>query len=258
MNATQVRADLAAHLSYSRIQKYLTCPEQYRLYYIEGLRPKREAAARVFGAVVHQALAEFFRREADPVHLFREEWQGCREFDLRYSRESWTKLADIGERLLTMFVRDEAPKLGQILAVETPFEMTLSNLPRRFVGVLDLVAIMNGKKTLVDFKTASADYAAHDVALSDQLTAYCVAMPDIEQAALCVLVKKRQPEIVWHFTERTTEQQFEYVEKTEAVAAQIARGIFYKRVGFWCRQCEFVPVCMKDENRTHETLVRIT
>ena len=25
------------HLSYSRINRYLTCPEQYRLYYVENL-----------------------------------------------------------------------------------------------------------------------------------------------------------------------------------------------------------------------------
>lgn len=166
------------HFSYSRIQKYLTCPEQYRLHYIEGLRPKRETAARVFGAVVHQALAALFRKQADPVVHFREEWQGCRQFDLRYSdRDTWEKLAEIGGGLITMFVRNEAPKLGQVVAVEAPFEMALSNLPCRFIGVFDLVAMMNGKKTLVDFKTASSDYGLHDVALSDQLTAYCVASP---------------------------------------------------------------------------------
>ena len=32
--------DQAPHLSYSRINRYLTCPEQYRLYYLERLRPK--------------------------------------------------------------------------------------------------------------------------------------------------------------------------------------------------------------------------
>lgn len=149
------------------------------------------------------------------------------------------------------------PKLGQIFAVEAPFEMGLSNLPRPFIGVLDLVALVNGKKTLVDFKTASVDYGDHDVALSDQLTAYCVAQPEMEQAALCVLVKKRQPEIVWHFTQRSPEQQVEYLDKTEVVSHQIANRVFYKRVGFWCRQCDFVSVCMGDEKKARETLVQI-
>ena len=60
-------AEATPHLSYSRLQKYITCPEQYRLYYLERLRPKQEAAARVFAAVMHLALAEYFRKQADPV-----------------------------------------------------------------------------------------------------------------------------------------------------------------------------------------------
>jgi PD-(D/E)XK nuclease superfamily protein len=75
MTNTQLREDLP-HLSHSRIQKYITCPEQYRLYYLEGFRPKYEAAARVFGAVMHLALAEYFRKQREP--LFRTEWNACR------------------------------------------------------------------------------------------------------------------------------------------------------------------------------------
>jgi hypothetical protein len=46
-------------LSHSRVNRYLLCPEQYRLYYIEKLRPKRPAASLVFGQVMHGALAGF-------------------------------------------------------------------------------------------------------------------------------------------------------------------------------------------------------
>ena len=45
------------HLSHSRINRYLQCPEQYRLYYIENLRPRFPSAGLVFGQLVHQALA---------------------------------------------------------------------------------------------------------------------------------------------------------------------------------------------------------
>ena len=45
------------HLSYSRINRYLHCPEQYRLYYVENLRLRHPPANLVFGQIVHQALA---------------------------------------------------------------------------------------------------------------------------------------------------------------------------------------------------------
>src|SRR5438105_4184205 len=85
------------HLSHSRIQKYLTCPEQYRLHYIEGYRPKYEAASLAFGIVVHRALAEMFRHGNDPVVEFEKEWDKYAHFELRYSqRDSWHRLNDIG------------------------------------------------------------------------------------------------------------------------------------------------------------------
>lgn len=48
-------------LSFSRINRYLTCPEQYRLYYVERLRPRLDNASLVFGTVIHLAIADFFR-----------------------------------------------------------------------------------------------------------------------------------------------------------------------------------------------------
>src|SRR5215470_15334611 len=149
------------HLSHSRLQKYLTCPEQYRLYYLERLRPKQEAAARVFGAVMHLALAEYFRRQRDPLMTFRQEWNGCREFDLRYSpRENWQKLSEIGEKLLTKFLAEEAHKFEQVFAVEAQFHIGISNVAAPLVGTLDLLAVLQGKKTLVEFKTGVNDWGS--------------------------------------------------------------------------------------------------
>jgi len=250
--------DLLPHLSHSRLQKYITCPEQYRLYYFERLRPKQEAAARVFGAVMHLALAEYFRTERDPLLTFGEEWGACQKFELRYSQhESWQKLSAIGEALLQKFLAQEARKFEQVFAVEAKFHIGASNLAAPLVGTLDLVAVVEGKKTLVEFKTGVNDWGEHDVLLSDQLTVYRLAEPDVEQTAICVFVKKRTPEIVWHFTERTPEQQVEYLRKMEMVAQQITQRVFYKRVGFWCRQCEFLPICTRNEKKVRETLVRI-
>ncbi len=82
------------HLSYSRIERYLRCPEQYRLYYVEKLRARLESASLVFGAFVHLALAQLFRHGDDPVVTFREEWQAMRDIELRYSRkDSWQSLS---------------------------------------------------------------------------------------------------------------------------------------------------------------------
>src|SRR5256885_7281346 len=103
------KAGPAPHLSTSRLQKYLTCPEQYRLYYIEKLRAMVENASLVFGSVMHLALAEYFRRQIDPARTFLQDWDVLNDVQLRFSqKESWQKLRDISQGLLEKFLRDEA------------------------------------------------------------------------------------------------------------------------------------------------------
>jgi CRISPR/Cas system-associated exonuclease Cas4 (RecB family) len=223
-------AEAIPHLSYSRIQRYLTCPEQCRFYYVEGLRAKVESASLVFGAVVHLALAELFRHGADPVATFTKEWEALREVELRYSRkESWQSLKQKGEKLLQKFTREEVRKIGKVISVEKVFKLALSNLDLPFIGIIDLIAEKEGKRTLVEFKTAVTDFEDYEVVLSDQLTAYQLAEPDVKRVAVCVFVKSKEPRIEWHITERKPEQIVEYLDKVELVAGQIERRNFYKR-----------------------------
>ena len=127
-----------------------------------------------------------------------------------------------------------------------------------FVGVIDLVADLDGKRTVVDFKTANAAYQEHEAILSDQLTAYQLAEPEVEQTALCVLVKTKEPKIEWHMANRSGDDLTEFLVKADIVAHDIAAGRFYKRPGKWCSWCDYLPVCVKDEKRAKETLVKVT
>jgi CRISPR/Cas system-associated exonuclease Cas4 (RecB family) len=248
----------APYLSYSRINRYLTCPEQYRLYYIEKLRPRIESGGFVFGALIHLALADLFRTGTDPVGAFRREWGNLKDVELRYGkRESWEELGEKGEKLLDKFVRDEAPKLQQILSVESKFELSITSLELPFVGIVDLVARVDGQTVIVDFKTAASGYEDHEVILSDQLTAYWLANPETQRVALCVLVKTKEPRIEWHFDDRSAHRLSEYLAKVRLVSEDITVEKFYKRPGKHCSYCDFLPVCLGDKKRVQETLVKI-
>ena len=89
-------------------------------------------------------------------------------------------------------------------------------------------------------------------------TGYQLVEPEAERAAVCALIKTKQPKIEWHTTRRTPGQMVEYIEKVEVIADHIANQNFYKRPGKWCRQCQFLPVCLGDRKKAHETLVKIT
>jgi RecB family exonuclease len=245
-------------LSHSRINRYLLCPEQYRLHYIEKLRPKFPSSNLVFGQVLHQAIAGFFRAGEDPAKLFVECWATLREIDLAYSKkDSWEKLQVSGQALLAAFLEKAAPRLTNVRAVEQSFEITVTGLGKPFVGVVDLVCDLDGKRTVVDFKTAASSYAPHDVVLADQLTVYLLAEPDALQAAFCVLVKTKEPKIEWHVATRSGEQLAEYVGKVDLVAHDIEAGRFYKRPGMWCSWCDFLPVCLGDKQKVQETLIQV-
>lgn len=251
-------AEKTPHLSHSRINRHLTCPEQYRLYYLERLRPKVPPATLVFGQIMHQSLAALLVRKADPVRCFQESWQMLKGIPLAFNqRESWEKLKASGEGLLAEFVAKELPKLGEITAVERPFTLTVTSLGLPFVGIIDLVAEVNGKRTVVDWKTAGSAPDGHEADISDQLTAYKLAEPQTEQLALCVLVKTKEPQIIWRFVGRTGDQLVRYLAKAGYVSREIAASRFYQRFGMWCAWCDYLPVCLSDKRKAQETLVTV-
>lgn len=246
------------YLSHSRVNRYLHCPEQYRLYYIERLRPKISDAGLVFGQVVHEAIAQFFRTGVLPAESFATAWNALRDEPLNYNlRDSWETLRDRGVALLKKFLDEEVPRLGNVTAIEQSFTLRITSLNLSIVGVIDLVAELDDVRTVIDFKTTTAAYQAHDVQLSDQLTAYQLAEPDAEQVALCVLVRTKEPRIDWHISARQPTHLAEYLKKADLVGRAITAGQFYKRPGKWCGYCDFLPVCLGDEQTTREMLVQI-
>jgi len=68
----------------------------------------------------------------------------------------------------------------------------------------------------------------------------------------------KEPQIEWHFAERSPGDVADYLAKVGLILDDIASGKFYKRPGKHCAYCDFLPVCLGDEKKIQETLVRIT
>ncbi|MEK7795669.1 MAG: PD-(D/E)XK nuclease family protein [Candidatus Hydrogenedentota bacterium] len=253
-----VGAGVLSHLSYSRVNRYLLCPEQYRLYYVAGYRTRVPSGSLEFGQCVHRSLSDLFNEGVDAAESFVRLWNDYEKQELHFAyRESWKTLRERGELLLRKFQDEELPRITSVEACEDRFELRTTNLDVPFVGVIDLVARLDDRTTIVDFKTAGSKYAEHEVVLNDQLTAYQLAKPDAKQAALCVFVKTKEPRIDWYVSKRTGAQVAEYLTKVKLVSQDILSGRFYKRPGKWCAQCDFLPICMGDEQQANETLVQV-
>src|SRR5439155_15761634 len=138
----------------------------------------------VFGALIHVVLADLFRSGTDPVEAFRRQWQSLKEVELRYGkRDSWEDLKEKGEKLLQKFLQEEVPGIQKVFSIEKKFELSVTSLAQPFIGIVDLVAQVDGQTTIVDFKTAASDYEDYEVILSDQLTAYWLADPEAQRVA---------------------------------------------------------------------------
>ena len=221
---------------------------------VENLRPRLRDADLVFGQLVHQALAQLFRTGADPAESFDNAWLVLANEPLQYGdRESWQVLRDKGAGLFRKFIAEEAPCISAVRAIEKAFNLTITRLGAPLIGVVDLVAELDGTLTVIDFKTAKAAYPEHEVALADQLTAYQLAEPEAEQVAFCVFVKTKEPRIDWYISARQPANLAEYLAKAGVVAHAIAAG----RPGKWCGYCDYLPVCMGDQQKIQETLVQV-
>ena len=246
------------YLSHSRVNRYLHCPEQYRLYYVERWRPKIQDAGLVFGQLVHEAIAQFFRTGVLPAESFANAWNALGNEPLNYNqRDSWDLMRQKGIALLTKFLDEEVPRLGNVTAIEQSFALRITSLHLTLVGVIDLVAELDDVRTVIDFKTAVSAYQDHDVQLSDQLTAYQLAEPEAQQVALCVFVRTKEPRIDWYLSARQPAHLAEYLAKAGVVAHAIGAGHFYKRPGRWCSYCDYLPVCLWDQEKVRETLVQV-
>jgi len=84
------------------------------------------------------------------------------------------------------------------------------------------------------------DYEDHEVAISDQLTAYWLANPEAGEIALCVFVKTKEVLIEWHFAKRGSAPLGEYLARVQLISGDIAASKFYKRPGKLCSYCDFL------------------
>jgi hypothetical protein len=172
-------------------------------------------------------------------------------------KESWERFKTTGEGLLTKFVNEELPRIRSIKAVEKTFTLNISSIDLPLVGVIDLVAEVDDRDTIVDFKTSNKAYGPADILLSDQLTTYRLTEPQVEDLALCVFVKTADPKIEWHPTNRGPERLAKFLGKAAYAMREIKAREFYTRSGFHCNWCDFLPICLGDRERAAATLVQV-
>jgi len=194
--------------SYTQISQYLTCPRRYRHRYLDGWKEKDTRAAMLFGRAFEQALGAYFRRE-DPGAVLFSEWSAYQNQGLRYSnRDSWDRMLRQGIMLLDRFCQEDRIQIRQ------PQRNRQIKFTRQiagnsdFVAYIDAIGNLDGKRSLLEWKTSSSRYPEEPeglLSLDPQLVCYSW-ITGIAEVAHVVFVRKHVVEIQYLRTTITDER----------------------------------------------------
>ena len=161
--------------SYTQLSQYLACPCKYRYRYIDGWQEKESRAGLVFGRAFEEALGAYFRGQ-DPIEALFRRWGSWRHVNLDYAqRDSWARMYQQGVSLLNLFAQQARV---QIAAPEQNLQRRFVKLlspTTQFVGYVDAVASLDGRRCVIDWKTTAARYPSDPeqlLALDPQLACY--------------------------------------------------------------------------------------
>jgi hypothetical protein len=143
-------------LDLTQISQYPTCPRRYRHRY--GWKEKTPGAAMLFGRAFERALGALFRRE-DPGAVLFAEWSAYQDDGLHYSNgDSWDRMLQQGIMLLTRFCQDSRVRIPQPRRnLQIKFTRPAGN-SNDFVGYIDGIGKLDGKRCLLEGKTSSSRY----------------------------------------------------------------------------------------------------
>lgn len=198
-------------LSHSSITKFMNCGEQYRLHYVERLRPTTISSALLFGSAIDKGVEHLVNTGnlEEAKEYFNNNWlyseiNGVRinikeskdivysstdydkdlipnnvDISLTESNLNWYSLHTKGLLMLEAVHNQVLLKIKKVHSTQEQIELK-NNDGDTVIGFVDLVADYEGEETPVifDWKTASRPYADDSVITSPQLSLYMHAISE--------------------------------------------------------------------------------
>jgi CRISPR/Cas system-associated exonuclease Cas4 (RecB family) len=249
--------------SYTQISQYLTCPRRYRHRYLDGWKEKDTRAAMLFGRAFERALGAYFRRE-DPGAVLFDEWSACQNQDLHYFHgDSWDRMLRQGILILTRFCQDDRIQVQQPRRkLQIKFTRPVAG-NNDFVGYIDAIGRLDGKRCLLEWKTSSSRYPAEPkglLSLDPQPVCYSW-ITGIAEVAQVVFVRKRLVEVQYLRTTITNEQREEFGRLVEDTMRRIESAQFLPHSGIRfhqnpCTSCPYLGLCLGKPRLADASLIR--
>ena len=216
----------------------------------------------LFGRTFETALGALFRRE-DPGAVLFTEWSVCQSQDLHYSnRDCWDRMLRQGLMLLTRFCQDDRIRVLQPqrnLQIKFTRPVAGSN---DFVAYIDAIGELDGRRSLLQWKTSSSRYPEEHglLSLDPQLVCYSW-ITGIADVAQVVFVRKSLVEVQYLRTTITEYQRQEFGRLVEGTIRRIESADFPAHSGIRfpqnpCSTCPYVGLCLGRQEMIDAAVVR--
>jgi predicted RecB family nuclease len=244
------------HISYNQIRQYQTCPQKYKYSYIDKI--KTAVNDKIYLGIIYHLAVEFFLRakvngdflsHEELLDFFNDNFKK-KENDIEvFWKEDQSKSNTIsrGIAFLTYFYNHYAKIIDPFL-IEEEMETKLEKLGINLKGIPDLI---EKDFSITDFKTTTAKWSKQKINQSLlQMIIYKYLFENHfgkvnKELKFRIIYSKnstniKHQEMVLNSTDISFEKMFDIIGY---VVDQISNGRFYKNEGFFCRFCEFKPIC---------------
>lgn len=168
-------------LSYSGLDTYKQCPLKYKYQYVDKIRTPKSKDA-VFGTLVHNVLKFVHEPGFFPPSLE----DALDRFARGWNTEIWDSEAEErsafaqGVDMITKYYRDNDPRAFDIIALESPFQLDVTDpdkpdVPHTIKGIIDRIDKTPTGYEIIDYKTARKMPSQESVDKNLQLTIYLKA-----------------------------------------------------------------------------------
>lgn len=229
-------------LSHSKVQMYLSCPQQYKFRYVDKKREKPRVYFE-FGKLIHGVL-EFLHNPKNMKTPTIEEL--IVEYEKRWAIlpeiEGMADYKPLGIEMLENYYQTHIPFEEEVLAVEQKFRLPLED--HILVGVLDRVSrAKDGTILITDYKTSRRLPTQPEVDKDQQMTIYHHFAHDLYPGRP-ILMRLHFLKFDFIFeTEPTDDAWLVARERVIDVASAIESGQFDPTPGGVCEYCDYQNLC---------------
>jgi len=253
------------YLSPSAIATFQRCPLKYRFAYIEGREPEFTSVSLVFGAAIHAAIEEHYRRrfeglpppgDDELLAAYAKAWEAETAQRSNLDKEpALDELTGLAARMLTAFQKSAVATDDDAALVGVEEELRGPVVPEApdVLGRCDLVTTTRSALRVVDFKTSRSAWGQGQVWESSQAMLLYALLARPLAAAVgasqihlrwVVVTKAKTPRVDVHDLTPSAGQLRRVAETVATVWKAITAGLFYPAPSATnCSMCSYRRAC---------------